>query len=248
MPSAARREVTYATSAAQVDVDLTDLVVVQEARMEGAACLGVAPSLVQLLLPHGTKLLDDEADIPEQMQLVVAARAQEDEELATDEFLTAMKSRVIRFNIDKTSSAVVNGTGLRELPEEIKRFRNLEILCATDNFLESLLAKIGELRRLRHLNLHNNHVVGLPRTFVQLGWLEKVYLQGNQLRRLPEDIGRLRSLTLLCLDNNQLRSLPESFGNLYNLRVLRFKKQCFGDLAADLRTAPKASNFAPRYE
>ena len=45
MPSAARREVTYAYAATgeEVDVDLTDLAIVQEARKEVAACLGVAP-------------------------------------------------------------------------------------------------------------------------------------------------------------------------------------------------------------
>ena len=60
--------------------------------------------------------------------------------------------------------------------------------------LTALPPSIGQLRKLRHLNLAGNRLVHLPPDIGRLTHLESLFLAGNELRDLPEEIGLLASL------------------------------------------------------
>jgi|GEM_PF-2566464 hypothetical protein len=87
--------------------------------------------------------------------------------------------------------------GLRELPEDVWKLRELRYLLLRDNMLTELPEDIGKLKSLEYLDLSS-----------------------NRLGRLPPQIGELKNLWTLDLRCNRLRSLPDEISNLQNLECL----------------------------
>ena len=129
------------------------------------------------------------------------------------------------------------------LPASIKDFYNLKILnvCSfkdNDNYvasrgtmyrgkicLRALPDSIGNLTKLRILDLSSNDLRELPDSIGNLKNLEELYLSKNyEFSKLPDSIGNLESLKILELEGTNLDTLPESIGNLTNLENLSFSK------------------------
>lgn len=124
------------------------------------------------------------------------------------------------------------------LPASIKDFYNLKILnvCSftdKDNYvvsrkeicLRALPDSIGNLTKLRILDLSSNDLRELPDSIGNLKNLEELYLSKNyEFSKLPDSIGNLESLKILELEGTNLDTLPESMGNLTNLENLSFSK------------------------
>jgi len=87
------------------------------------------------------------------------------------------------------------------------------------------------LNGLQQLDVSDNKLAWLPKSFGSLINLETFYRWGNQLTSLPEWLGNLK-LQNLSLSENQLTSLPESFGNLTRLQWLNL----FGNKLTSLPT------------
>ena len=124
------------------------------------------------------------------------------------------------------------------LPASIKDFYNLKILnvCSftdKDNYvvsreeicLQSLPDSIGNLTKLRILDLSSNDLRELPDSIGNLKNLEELYLSKNyQFSKLPDSIGNLENLKILELNGTNLSTLPESMGSLANLKDLSFSR------------------------
>ncbi|XP_048515275.1 leucine-rich repeat-containing protein 59 [Athalia rosae] len=82
---------------------------------------------------------------------------------------------------------------------------------------------IAAVRKASHLDLSNNRLVSLPRTFVTLTHIVKLDLSKNQLTELPENFGDMRQLKYLDLYSNQISRLPLSLAELKNLKWLDLK-------------------------
>ncbi|XP_039136278.1 uncharacterized protein LOC120273665 [Dioscorea cayenensis subsp. rotundata] len=82
-----------------------------------------------------------------------------------------------------------------------------------------LLVTIGNLRRLRVLNLSGNHFDGvIPESLGNLGSLERLDLSDNELNgSIPESLSNLTNLVYFDLSNNKFGKLPESIGRLQKL-------------------------------
>lgn len=79
------------------------------------------------------------------------------------------------------------------------------------------------MKKANSLDLSNNNIAKLPKTFSTLVNITKLDLSQNLLKELPENFGDLVKLKHLDLYQNKLEYLPVSFGNLKALRWLDLK-------------------------
>ena len=100
--------------------------------------------------------------------------------------------------------------------------------------LETLPASIGNLSRLRFLDLAQNKLEQLPDTFGNVKALEELNLTGswstnddkplaNEISTLPDSFCELKNLKILKIEENGLRELPQNFGQLSSLIELNLK-------------------------
>jgi Leucine-rich repeat (LRR) protein len=99
------------------------------------------------------------------------------------------------------------------IPRDIENTSNLKSLLLNDNRLTEFDAadrgafqdehlNLGKLKRLEHLDLSDNHISSLARSFGDLPALKSLHLENNQLRILPPNFGNLSQLESLYLKNN----------------------------------------------
>lgn len=91
---------------------------------------------------------------------------------------------------------------LKKLPKEIGLLKNLEILYAWDNLLEELPKEIGSLKNLRELDVEGNELKKLPKEIGSLKNLRKLNVRKNCLEKIPREIVQLESLIELKLGGN----------------------------------------------
>ena len=105
------------------------------------------------------------------------------------------------FDDPKVTTLNISGNNLTgALPAEIRKFRNLEVLLASDNKMTGIPAEIGQLSRLKIANFANNTLTGLPMEISNLKNLDTLDLRGNpnvseqDLRLIRSKIPRARIL------------------------------------------------------
>jgi len=77
----------------------------------------------------------------------------------------------------------------------------------SDNEIDSLPAKFGELRWLRVARLSRNQIVDM-RPFVGLTNCEELDLSQNKITEIPSTIAHMTSLVTLDLSRNDIRDIP----------------------------------------
>lgn len=107
-----------------------------------------------------------------------------------------------------------------EIPVEIGKLSNLEILkCNSYNLMNVPLA-IGNCIHLRELNLDRNRLENLPVELGKLSNLVSLDVSHNPLKTVPAEIGDLGGLATLQLTYTYLKDIPDEIGKLHNLKVL----------------------------
>lgn len=103
----------------------------------------------------------------------------------------------------------------------IEKASGLTILDISNNCLNDLPRTFGLLQSLVNLNLSGNGLHELPDSIGSLSQLKTLDCSCNKLRSLPNSVGNLIELSSLDVGTNQLTSLPESIGSLPMLENLR---------------------------
>jgi len=96
----------------------------------------------------------------------------------------------------------------------------LEVLILSNNLLKKLPAGIGQLQRIKLLDLEENYLESIPNEVGRLRELTKLILQSNNLTQLPRALGQLSQLVYLSVGENYLSFLPEEIGSLESLESL----------------------------
>ena len=111
-----------------------------------------------------------------------------------------------------------------EIPPELGRLSNLEVLALHDNQLTGEIPPgLGGLSNLEVLGLRTNQLTGgVPSELGRLSNLTQLVLSSNQLTgEIPPELGRLSNLEVLALHDNQLTGeIPPGLGGLSNLTLL----------------------------
>jgi len=105
----------------------------------------------------------------------------------------------------------------------IEKASSLAILDVSNNHLDCLPKTFGQLRSLVTLNLTGNGLHELPDGVGSLSQLKTLNCSCNKLKSLPNSLGNIIELTCLDVSTNQLTSLPESIGCLPKLEDLRVR-------------------------
>ena len=112
--------------------------------------------------------------------------------------------------------------GLGIVPDEVWLRTDLETLVLADNHLTEVSEGVGNLSKLRMLDLGHNRLRELP---ISLGRLEGLsdflYLHDNRLRQLPDSLSRLRRLRYLNISENAFEVFPEVVTTMRSLIELR---------------------------
>ena len=94
------------------------------------------------------------------------------------------------------------------LPEELWKFKALELLDLRLNMISNFPMGLIELKTLKELDLSTNQIRVISSEIKHMESLEKLDLSDNQLETLPQDIGKLRNLKRLRLISNRIIKLP----------------------------------------
>jgi hypothetical protein len=111
---------------------------------------------------------------------------------------------------------------LSSLPPVILNFKYLISLNLSFNKISSVY-KDNSLRKLEILNLSNNEIQEIPKSFGLMKKLKVLDLADNRIEFIPPEIMNLIKLEELKLENNQITSLPKQIGKLNKLKLLKLK-------------------------
>jgi len=123
------------------------------------------------------------------------------------------------YSID-TEEIILVRQNLKQIPKEIGKLQQLQILELFENQLTEIPKEIGNLQQLQKLYLHRNQLTEIPKEIGNLQQLQKLDLHYNQLTEIPKEIGNLQQLQKLYLHYNQLTEIPKEIGNLQQLQKL----------------------------
>ena len=126
--------------------------------------------------------------------------------------------------LERMSDQVVNlwKQNLGVVPGEIWDDPEITVLILADNALNAISPRIGELQRLRTLDLGHNQLTGLPLELGNLtGLRDFLYLHDNQLEFLPLSLGSLHELRYLNISANRFSQFPEPVCHMVGLAELR---------------------------
>jgi len=108
-------------------------------------------------------------------------------------------------------------TEFTSLDEALKHVETAEVLNLSGQMLTELPAEVGQLLKLKRLDLWKNRLTKLPEQIALLTNLEELILTDNLLTELPEGISELTNLKTLSLSKNKLAQLPDSIIKLKNV-------------------------------
>jgi hypothetical protein len=137
-------------------------------------------------------------------------------------------------NPDAVVKLDLQNNGMKKLPPEIGRFRNLQYLNVSRNQLSELPREIGNLTRLQVLNASGNQIDILPPELSRLQSLKQLNLATNLLKKLPPEIGKLTRLEFLDASENRLSQVPAALGLATNLRTIYLRTNSLANLPLEI--------------
>lgn len=104
--------------------------------------------------------------------------------------------------------------------EKLSIILESEGVCFYSDNIIRLPEKIGALKNLIYLEVQQNELKELPKSFTSLVNLEEAFFWDNKIEKLPEDFGKLINLKKLTLSINSIKKLPKSIIQLQKLENL----------------------------
>jgi Leucine-rich repeat (LRR) protein len=129
--------------------------------------------------------------------------------------------KVFRLNLSKKQ--------LKEFPQEIFQFKNLQELDISKNKIKELPKEIGILTNLKRFNASFNKLEVLPSEIGYLKNLVYLGLNRNKIVELPTGIGDLQNLEVLEMWDNELYSIPDEISKLTKLKTLELRGILFSN-------------------
>jgi|GEM_PF-4859826 len=137
-------------------------------------------------------------------------------------------------NPDAVVKLDLQNNGMKKLPPEIGRFRNLQYLNVSRNQLSELPREISNLTKLQVLNASGNQIDILPPELSRLQSLKQLNLATNLLKKLPPEIGKLTRLEFLDASENRLSQIPAALGLATNLRTVYLRTNSLANLPLEI--------------
>jgi len=105
---------------------------------------------------------------------------------------------------------------LTELPSEIYKFKNLQVLDVRGNKLKTFPKEIATFKYLQELDISTNKIEVITKELGELIHLKKFIANSNKIVSIPPEIKHLKKLKLLDLWGNDIGALPYEISELEN--------------------------------
>lgn len=148
------------------------------------------------------------------------AQAQLLDAVALDSMRTFRSLEKALENPDQVYRLDLSGQKLKEVPEEVFRFKNLNALDLSHNKLKALPDRLQELKHMQEFRASRNKLTEVPKSFCRMVHLKRLDISRNALTGLPKCIGAFKQLVSLDLWDNDLAEFPEEMGDMKSLRFL----------------------------
>jgi Leucine-rich repeat (LRR) protein len=135
---------------------------------------------------------------------------------------------------ESVTELIITDENVSELPPEIGRMMNVEVIWLWGKDLSDLPPEFARLKKLRDLLMVGNDFKEVPPEIRSFDRLETLSIKGSEIKHLPLWIGELTNLDKLYLGNNQLTELPPSIVRLVNLEILDLGYNQLTDLPPQL--------------
>jgi Leucine-rich repeat (LRR) protein len=100
---------------------------------------------------------------------------------------------------------------LREFPQEVLKFKNLQQLNLSNNKLKSIPENISDLQHLTYLDISKNSITSLPQNIGKFNKLNSFKMSQNKISELPQSFFYLTSLEIIDFYSNPLSFEPTLF-------------------------------------
>ena len=142
----------------------------------------------------------------------------------------------------------IDSQNLKELPEELFLFKNLEALDISDNpflDLEKLMVDLSKFPKLELLAMSHCGIVKLPDNIYLLENLIGLSIDQNiEMTEVNENLGKLKKLKYLSFRRNKkLKDLPESIGELKCLEQIIMSGAGFVRIREELSSCKNLINI-----
>ncbi|NVM55122.1 MAG: leucine-rich repeat domain-containing protein [Candidatus Helarchaeota archaeon] len=107
---------------------------------------------------------------------------------------------------------LLQGWGLKTIPEIIFDMKGLQSLCLEYNQLDKIPEDISNLASLKIICLSYNYFKDFPESITKLPLLEVVSINNNYISILPESINKLKLLKTLYIRKNKINKIPGYLG------------------------------------
>lgn len=126
---------------------------------------------------------------------------------------------------------------LKEVPEEVRRFKNLQALDLGKNKLKALPGWMRELQYMQELRAGNNKFTEIPAAVCTWKHLRRLDMHQNAITGIPACMGALPELFSLDLWSNDLEDFPDELSDLKTLRFMDLRAIQFSQSEIDRVTA-----------
>lgn len=118
---------------------------------------------------------------------------------------------------------------LKEVPEGVRRLKNLNALDLGRNKLKTLPGWMNELRYMQEFSAGRNRFTEIPNVVCQWKHLKRLDMHRNRIEGLPACLGGLKDLFSLDLWSNELGEFPDAISGMsalryMDLRVIQFSQ------------------------
>lgn len=122
---------------------------------------------------------------------------------------------------DTLTSLWLGKSGIKQLPAELKRFKNLKELNLDYNNLSGAdLSELAKFEQLELLNLKNCNLRKIPSVVYKLKNLKDLTITLNDLTSLPDSLFEMKNLRSLSIEGKNLKDLPDAIARLQKLEEL----------------------------
>jgi len=125
--------------------------------------------------------------------------------IGLDEFHKSCKSG----RIFDAKHLLLQGWGLKAIPEIVFKIKGLETLSLKYNQLHDIPVEISNLTALKDIILSYNQLTSLPDSIGKLSSLESLSIANNQISSLPSSMSRLKRLKHISARGTQITEVPE---------------------------------------
>jgi len=136
---------------------------------------------------------------------------------------------------EDAETLVLADSGLREISGRIGQLKKLRMLDLGHNELESVPESLGELAGLTDfLYLHDNRLSELPASLSRLTGLRYLNIGENRFEQIPECVCGMAGLVELQVSGNRIERLPDSLSRLARLRELHCRNSRLSSLPGSI--------------